>query len=261
MTETPPRRPALISLDPTTLAEFRRRAARSAPDVTFVELEAIAKPLLGPQWLEELREILAPFKPETVGGKRPAGPLHRTAIRKWRTADAVPSWVSPILPQLPELALARLRARVAAAEAEVAEWRRDMEAVEAQLEDALREAVRAALPRYQEVPERLPPPPRPPTPDREWAPVLPEEVEAAEDIGSLAARVEMGAVEPEPAPRPEHPVLADAWERGWVVAYDFELGRIREVGAAAEAERTAKEKVKARKEARRAADLRRRLAK
>ncbi|WP_279482286.1 hypothetical protein [Aureimonas sp. SK2] len=207
------------------------------------------------KWEVEFATDLVRLKPRDKGGRATGKRIDRMAMKRWRSGENdIPEWLAVGLPRLPGFSLARRLADLSlqgdalrAEEARLAAW------VAAQVERYVPSVERDPTPR--------PPPPRPPTPDREWPSVSPEEIEAAEDIGSLAARVEMGVVEPEAAPRPEHPVLADAWERGWGAAYEWELSRVREVAAAAEAERAAKAKVQARREARRAADLKRRLRK
>lgn len=258
MTETPPSDDDLKLL---------RRHWPHSDDADRSAVWAAAKEIYGggTDWEAEFAADLSHLRPDGKGGLESQGRIHRTMMARWRKGpDPIPPWGAEGLLRLPEMILGRQRS-------EVARQTEKLRKEEARLAGWVAAQVERHVPSIERDPTRRPPPPRPPTPDREWPAVSAEEVERTEDIGSLAAKVAMGVVEPEPAPRPEHPVLADAWERGWDEAYDFELGRMREaaerqaaaeaaVEAAAEAERAAKEKVKARKEARRAADLRRRLA-
>lgn len=245
------------------------------PDALWAAAKAIYGD--GKEWETQFATDLATMRPNKIGGLESKERIDRMMLKRWRSGERpLPEWVATGLLRLPEIIIARRRRdatqRLEMRRKEEREAQASVTAEETRLTGWIAAQIDRHVPTIERNPVKRPPPPRPATPDREWPAVSQEEIEAAEDIGSLAARVEMGAVEREPAPRPEHPVLADGWERGWVEAYDYELSIVREAAerraaakakeaAAAEAERVAKAKDRARREAKAASDRKRRRSK
>lgn len=228
-------------------------------------------------WEGEFASDLGGMRPDGQGGMETKGRIDRMLMKRWREGTRpIPPWVSEGLLRLPEIVLARRRRDTERWLEQLREDEREAKAYIAGEEARLRGWVAAQIdqhvPSVVRDPVKRPPPPRTATPDREWPPVSADEIEAAEDIGMTAARVAMGVVEHEDALQPEHPTLADAWERGWTEAYDYQLSTMQEATerraaakaeaeAAAEAARAAKAKEEARKDRKRAADRARRRSK